>query len=84
MFQSVLDLLQRFKSSKFVSDIPQFEESWLNEFISSMGKKAEALFLDPEEMLLGENFMTELLEFLKVFLNFQLQRYKNKSIKMLT
>jgi hypothetical protein len=49
-----------------------------------MGKKAEALFLDPEEMLLGENFMTELLEFLKVFLNFQLQRYKNKSIKMFT
>jgi hypothetical protein len=31
-----------------------------------MGKKAEALFLDPEEMLSGENFMTELLEFLKV------------------
>ena len=66
--QSVLDLLQRFKDSRFVSTIPDFEESWLKEFLSVINKTAEALYLDPEELLSKENFMSQLLQFLQVLL----------------
>ena len=65
-FQSVLDLLQRFKDSRFVSAIPEFEESWLNEFLKAIRIKSEKLVKDEDELLSKENFMGELREFLSV------------------
>ncbi len=69
----MLDLLQRFKDSRFVSAIPEFEESWLNEFLNAVRKKSDILNLDEKEVL-SNDFMKELKEFLGVsillFLNF--------------
>ena len=65
-FQSVVDLLQRFKDSRYVSTIPDFEESWLKDFLNVVNKTAEALYLDPQELLSKENFMTQLQQFLQV------------------
>ncbi len=65
-FQSVMEILQTFKRSRFVSPVPDFEESWLSEFLNSSKKKAEILSLDPKELLNEENFMKELVEFMQV------------------
>ena len=58
--------MQRFKGSRFVSSNPEFEESWLNEFLKSMRKKSEILQISEDELLSKENFMRELNEFLGV------------------
>ena len=70
-----MEMIQTFKRSRFVSRVPEFDESWLAEFLNSSKKKAEILSLDPKELLNEENFMKELVEFMQVLQLYQLVVY---------
>lgn len=64
--QSVNSLIDDFKKSKFVSNLTDFDENWLAEFVNVMGSMSGTLKEDLSVILSKKNFLSNLDSFLKV------------------